>query len=106
MNMTHFIAKASFAAILAIASIPATFSVASAASPERASVVEIQYHRPAPPRACSPIRAVEKARYAGLRNARVTDITPRRVVVSGRGYRGHWDRMFFANVRGCPEIRR
>ncbi|MBB3963567.1 hypothetical protein [Rhizobium metallidurans] len=103
--MNRFIAKASFAAILALASIPATTSVAAAAGPERASIIDVQY-RPAPARACSPVRAVEKARYAGLRNARVTDITPRRVVVSGRGYRGYWDRMFFANVRGCPEIRR
>jgi hypothetical protein len=101
--MNRFFAKASFAALLAFASVPATASVAAAAGPERASVIDVQYR---PARACSPVRAVEKARSAGLRNARVTDMTPRRVVVSGRGHRGGWERMFFANVRGCPEIRR
>lgn len=40
-----------------------------------------------------------------VRYARVTNVTPRRVVVSGRNYRG-WDQMVFANVRGCPLIRR
>jgi hypothetical protein len=101
--MNRFIAKASFAALLAFASVPATASVAAAAGPERASVIDVQYHRA---RECSPVRAVEKARRAGLRNVRVHNITPRRVVVSGRGYRGGWERMFFANVRGCPQIRR
>jgi hypothetical protein len=101
--MNRFIAKASFAALLAFASIPATASVAAAAAPEHASIVDVQYR---PARACSPVRAVEKARWAGLRNVRVTNMTPRRVVVSGRGHRGQWERMFFANVRGCPQIRR
>jgi S-adenosylmethionine:tRNA-ribosyltransferase-isomerase (queuine synthetase) len=101
--MNRFIAKASFAALLALASVPATASVAAAAGPERGSIVDVQYHHG---RACSPVRAVEKARREGLRNVRVTDITPRRVVVSGRGYRGGWERMYFANVRGCPQIRR
>lgn len=102
--MSRFIAKASFAILLAFASVPATASIASAASPEHASVVDVQYRHGA--RACSPVRAVEKARWAGLRNVRITNMTPRRVVVSGRGHRGHWERMYFANVRGCPQIRR
>jgi hypothetical protein len=95
--------KASLAAFLAFASVSATAPIAAAASQHQASIVDVQYR---PARACSPVRAVEKARGAGLRNVRVTDITPRRVVVSGRGHRGHWERMFFANVRGCPQIRR
>jgi len=51
------------------------------------------------------VQAVQKARWNGLRAARVTNVTPRRVVVSGRNYRG-WDQIAFANVRGCPLIRR
>ncbi|GEO83860.1 MULTISPECIES: hypothetical protein [Alphaproteobacteria] len=53
---------------------------------------------------CSPRRAVQEARWSGLRRARVHNITPRRVVVSGIRY-GQFDRMVFANVRGCPVIR-
>ncbi|MDM9628750.1 hypothetical protein QTL95_22915 [Rhizobium sp. S152] len=101
--MTHFIAKASFAALLALASIPATMSTAAAAAPERAPIVDVQYHRPV--HGCSPVQAVRKARWSGMRNARITNITPRRVVVSGRDRYG-WNRMVFANVRGCPLIRR
>lgn len=101
--MTNFIAKASFAALLAIASIPFGTSAASAASPNHGVIVDVQY-RP-PMRGCSPMEAVRKARWTGLRDVRVTAVTPRRVVVAGRDRRG-WDRMTFANVRGCPLIRR
>lgn len=54
---------------------------------------------------CHPHQAVEKARWNGLRRAFVADVSPRRVVVAGvrHGYR---DRVVFANVRGCPLIRR
>ncbi|SEH64450.1 hypothetical protein SAMN05216228_100551 [Rhizobium tibeticum] len=100
--MTHFIAKASFAAIIALASVPFGAPTASASQWGRAPVVDVQYR---PAYACSPVQAVQKARWTGLRYARVTTVTPRRVVVSGRNYRG-WDRMVFANVRGCPLIRR
>lgn len=100
--MSHFLAKASLAALLALCSIPVTASAASAAGPDRSLVVEAQYR---PARACSPIEAVRKARYSGLRDPRITSITPRRVVVTGRDRRG-WDKMVFANVRGCPLLRR
>ncbi|CAH0341354.1 hypothetical protein [Rhizobium sp. CECT 9324] len=53
---------------------------------------------------CRPNQAVEKAQWSGLRRARIMDITPRRVVVEGVR-RGDFDRMVFANVRGCPVIR-
>jgi hypothetical protein len=104
--MTNLIAKASLAALLAIASLPATVSSAAAASPERGVVVDVQYHRPPPMRGgCSPREALRAARWSGLRDVQVVNVTPRRVVVEGR-YRRGWDRMAFANVRGCPLIRR
>jgi hypothetical protein len=56
-------------------------------------------------RACAPAHAVEKARSSGLRRAHVSDVSPRRVVISGLRH-GHPDRMVFANARGCPLIRR
>lgn len=55
------------------------------------------------PRGCFPGQAVDKARFQGLRHARIGRITPRSVVVVGRGPYGP-DRMVFANVRGCPLI--
>ncbi len=55
------------------------------------------------PEGCSPRRAVEEARWSGLRRARVQDVTPRRIVVAGFRH-GEFDRMVFANVRGCPVI--
>jgi len=100
--MTHFLAKASFAALIALASIPFTAPNASASEWGRPPVASVQYR---PVYACSPVQAVQKARWAGVRYARVTNVTPRRVVVSGRNYRG-WHQMVFANVRGCPLIRR
>ena len=102
--MTNFIAKASFAALLAIASIPLGASSAAAAGPNHGAIVDVQY-RPPVRGGCSPIAAVRKARWTGLRDVRVVNVTPRRVVVAGRDRRG-WDRMTFANVRGCPLIRR
>lgn len=53
---------------------------------------------------CRPHHAIEKARWSGLRRARVHDVTPRRVVIAGMRH-GDFDRMVFANVRGCPIIR-
>jgi hypothetical protein len=100
--MHHILAKTSLAALLALASMSTTAPIAAAATIERAAVMEVQYR---PPGSCSPVQAVQKARWSGLRNARVTGITPRRVVVSGRGYRG-WEQLAFANVRGCPPMRR
>ncbi|MCH4545627.1 hypothetical protein G9X68_21555 [Rhizobium sp. WYCCWR 11279] len=100
--MTHFLTKASLAALLALCSIPATVSTA-AAGPQTSFIVEAQYHRPI--RGCSPMHAVRKARDFGLRRAHITRMSPRVVVVAGRDRRG-WDRITFANVRGCPLIRR
>lgn len=54
-------------------------------------------------RGCRPERAVEMARYQGLRHVQISRITPRVVVVEGRGRYGR-ERMVFANVRGCPLI--
>jgi hypothetical protein len=48
---------------------------------------------------------VRKARDFGLHRAHITRMSPRVVVVAGRDRRG-WDRITFANVRGCPLIRR
>ncbi|TBB88108.1 hypothetical protein [Rhizobium ruizarguesonis] len=101
--MTHFLTKASLAALLALCSIPATVSTAAAAGPQTSFIVEAQYHRPI--RGCSPMHAVRKARDFGLRDARITRMSPRVVVVAGRERRG-WDRITFANVRGCPLILR
>ncbi|MBX5157587.1 MULTISPECIES: hypothetical protein [unclassified Rhizobium] len=101
--MTHLLAKASLAALLALCSIPVTASTAAAAGPQTNLVAEAQYHRPI--RGCSPMHAVRKARDFGLRDARITRMSPRVVVVAGRERRG-WDRITFANVRGCPLIRR
>ncbi|NKN13220.1 hypothetical protein [Rhizobium laguerreae] len=101
--MTHFLTKASLATLLALCTIPATVSTAAAAGPQTSLVVEAQYHRPI--RGCSPMHAVRKARDFGLRRAHITRMSPRVVVVAGRDRRG-WDRMTFANVRGCPLIRR
>ncbi|MBB3409453.1 hypothetical protein FHT87_003372 [Rhizobium sp. BK316] len=101
--MSHFLAKASLAALLALCSIPLAGSAAFAA-PQTDFVVKAQYYRP-PVRGCSPMEAIRKARYSGLRNVRISNITPRRVVVAGRDRRG-WDRMTFANVRGCPVMYR
>nr|WP_316655130.1 hypothetical protein [uncultured Gellertiella sp.] len=54
-------------------------------------------------RGCRPDEAVDAARYEGLRHARIARITPRVVVVQGRGPYG-WQRMVFANVPGCPVL--
>ena len=54
---------------------------------------------------CSPRLAEDKASRMGLRRAQVVDVSPRRVVVAGFN-RGGRDRIVFANVRGCPVIRR
>ncbi len=98
--MSHFLAKASLAALIALSSIPLAGSAAVAA-PQTDFVVKAQYHYRPPVRGCSPMEAIRKARYSGLRDVRISNITPRRVVVAGRDRRG-WDRMTFANVRGCP----
>ncbi|MCL6707086.1 hypothetical protein M8R20_08745 [Pseudomonas sp. R2.Fl] len=56
-------------------------------------------------RGCRPMMAVEKARWTGLRRAHVQRVTPNRVVVAGVRHHG-FDRVVFANRRGCPLIHR
>ncbi|MGO8484635.1 hypothetical protein AB9F39_35680, partial [Rhizobium leguminosarum] len=67
---THFLTKASLAALLALCTIPATVSTSAAAGPQTNFVVEAQYHRPI--RGFSPMHAVRKARDFGLRRAHIT----------------------------------
>ncbi|MDG3575951.1 hypothetical protein P7F60_06115 [Rhizobium sp. YJ-22] len=52
---------------------------------------------------CDPDQAVEEARDAGLRRARVVRMNERRIVVEGRTDDGI-ERMTFANRPGCPEL--
>jgi hypothetical protein len=52
---------------------------------------------------CSPDLAIAKARDAGLRRARIVDMSPRRVVVEGFR-RGDYRRIVFANDRHCPAL--
>ena len=110
-------AKASVAALIAFGSISATASTASA-GPDVQYGIYVQdgyrhgggqgWGRPDRGRdrdRCAPWMAEEKANRMGLRRARVVDVSPRRVVVAGFD-RGGRDRVVFANVRGCPVIRR
>lgn len=109
-------AKASLAALIALGGISATAPAASA-GPDVQFRVQVQdryghdrgrpgWGRPDRPRfGCSPQLAEAKASRMGLRRARVVDVSPRRVVVSGFDRRGR-DRVVFANERGCPVIRR
>jgi len=118
-DMINIFAKAGLAALIAFSAIPVTS--AAAAGPEFDFGIYIggpdhgpRYDRRRDdwrdhrefrrPRACAPGHAVEKARWNGLRRARIYNITPRRVVVAGFRH-GDFDRMVFANVRGCPVIR-
>ncbi|ANL41459.1 hypothetical protein AMC83_CH03065 [Rhizobium phaseoli] len=112
--MMQFLAKAGLAAMLI------TGTLASTAAPAAAQFSIIigdqdrepprDYRRPPPgferrPRGCDPRLAEDLARDYGFRRARVVDITPRRVVVQGWTRRGPGE-MSFANVRGCPALRR
>lgn len=54
---------------------------------------------------CSPREAVRKASRMGLRHARLVRANPRQVVVSGERHRRHTT-LHFAQLRGCPLIRR
>ncbi|SIQ23364.1 hypothetical protein SAMN05880590_102712 [Rhizobium sp. RU35A] len=111
--MTQFLAKAALATLIAASSLMGSLSAASAAE---GPVVNVQWrddgrwdgprhHRPPPREGCSPWFAQEKASRMGLRRARVVDVNRRVVVVAGFD-RGGRDRVVFANVRGCPVIRR
>jgi hypothetical protein len=63
---------------------------------------------PPPPRhahACNLDDAEDEARDMGFHRPHVIDVDPRRVVVEGFTHHGP-DRIYFANVRGCPVIGR
>ncbi|HLP70897.1 MAG TPA: hypothetical protein VK181_25595 [Rhizobium sp.] len=124
--MRNILAKAGLAALIALGAVSATAGSAAAGADfgvgiyigepgyypgerhgwqdprdryERYDRYERRQYRP-----CNPARAVEKARWNGLRHARVRRVTQHSVVVSGYRY-GERDRMVFANVRGCPITR-
>lgn len=119
--MTSMIVKAGIAALIALTGLSATAPTAAAAGP---GLIEVQYRdhdrnrdwdrgrnwrpdrRPdRRPAGCSPWMAEAKADRMGLRRTRVVDVSRRSVTVVGFGRRGP-DRVVFANVRGCPLIRR
>lgn len=124
--MRNILAKAGLAALIALGAVSATTGSAAAGADfgvgiyigepgyypgerhgwrdryerhDRYDRYERRQYRP-----CNPARAVEKARWNGLRHARVRRVTQHSVVVSGYRY-GERDRMVFANVRGCPITR-
>lgn len=125
--MRNILAKTSLAAFIALGSLTFTAPAALADSfgfsfgPQGGFEVEVGGHdrdwrrphrgfddRPGWDRherraGCSPRLAIAKARDFGLRRADVTDVSRRRVVVEGRT-RGGYERVVFANVRGCPVI--
>lgn len=116
--MTSLIVKAGIAALVALTGLSAAAPTVAAASPE--FVIHAQYrdhdrdrdHRGRPdrrpdrrPSGCAPWLAEQKADRMGLRRTRVVDVSRRTVTVAGFGRRGP-DRVVFANVRGCPLIRR
>lgn len=118
--MTQKLLTYALAALVAFGGAITTASTASAGGPDVRFGIYVNDHRGgdyrrggydrpphyAPPhRGCSPRLAEGIARDMGLRRARVVDVTPRRVVVSGFDRRGP-DRIVFANQRGCPVIRR
>ena len=101
--MTNLFAKTGIAALIALGAISAT-AVTASANDFHPGIHQARYdHRRG--HACSPSLAVQKARDMGLRRARIDNVTPRRVIVEGFGRRGP-DRIVFANVPGCPLIRR
>lgn len=102
--MTNLFAKAAIAAVIALGAISAT-TVTASANDFHPGIHQARYDHHPRGRMCSPRLAVEKARDMGLRRARIDNVTPRRVVVDGFGRRGP-DRIVFANVPGCPLIRR
>ena len=106
--MIHFAKNAAIAALLAVTALPAMASFAAADDfgyDDGPRIEHVQDGWGGARRGCNPRMAEDIARDYGMRRARVSDVTPRRVIVEGRN-RGGWDRMVFANVRGCPLIRR
>jgi hypothetical protein len=107
--MTKFIATAGIAALLALGAISAP--VAASANELSAGVQQVRWDSRNPPRNssrdfCSHSLAESRARNMGLTRVRVTNVSSRSVVVEGRNRWGRWDRIVFANERGCPVIRR
>ena len=115
--MISTLAKAGLAVFLSVSGLAATASTASAGPDVRYGIYVQDGYRHGghgghgwgrPDRGrdrCAPWLAEEKASRMGLRRARVVDVSPRRVVVAGFDRYGR-DRVVFANVRGCPIIRR
>lgn len=111
--MKQFLAKAALAALITVSGFATPFSAASAAGSDMLILVQYPgqergYDRPRPPARpdiCSPRLAEDKAARMGIRRASVVDVNRRVVVVAGFD-RGGRDRAVFANVRGCPLIRR
>jgi hypothetical protein len=119
--MKQVLAKLGIAVALAAGAFSATATTAAAQNldiyvgPGYRRPPPPDYDRPPPPppgfgggygrRGCDPRQAVDIARDYGLRRARVSDVTPRRVIVDGFSRRGP-DTMVFANVRGCPVMGR
>lgn len=127
--MKHLFAKLALAGVIGISAL-GTLSAPAAADTirlgiESGGIVDVQYrghygderdwgrdrdrHRPGWGHdrrgRCSPGLAQDKARDFGLRRARVVDVSQRRVVVEGRRH-GDYRTIAFANVPGCPIIRR
>jgi hypothetical protein len=114
--MMQFLAKAGLATLLAAGTVAGAVAPAYAqvdvyigsdrAPPGYYRPPPSDYERPRPrPRGCDPRLAEDIARDYGFRRARVVDVTPRRVIVEGWTRRGA-DEINFANVRGCPVLRR
>jgi hypothetical protein len=101
--VSSVLARISIAAVIAFGAVSALGSAASAGD-FGTRFQQVRYD-PHGARICSPVLAVQKARGAGMRDARIANITPRRVVVEGR-MRGMADRIAYANVPGCPLIHR
>jgi len=99
----NLFARAGTAGLIALGALSAMAASAPAAS--LGAAVETMRYDPHGARICSPLVAVRKAREAGLRHAEIAAITPRRVVVTGRNRHGT-DRIVYANLPGCPLLRR
>ncbi|MCK8778515.1 hypothetical protein M0654_00830 [Rhizobium sp. NTR19] len=109
--MRNIFTKAGIAALVTLAGLSAVAPTASAANGDL--VISVQHRdrhwrpdrRPDRRPGCAPWLAEEKAARMGLRRVRVVDVSRRTVTVVGFDRRGR-DRVVFANVRGCPLIRR
>ncbi len=55
-------------------------------------------------RGCNPDRALDMADRYGLRRARIADVSPRRVIVTGFGRRGERSQLVLANDPSCRRL--